>query len=64
VENDHWTLEKPAQISFEQGLTREKMSYESLCRALKRLGVNWKRATSWITSNDPNSTVKKTNGHD
>ena len=64
VENDHWTLEKLAQVSFEQGITREQMSYESMRRALKRLEVSWKKATSWITSNDPNYTVKKTSGHD
>lgn len=64
VENDHWTLENLALVSFQQGITQEKMSYESMRRALKRLDVNWKRATSWITSNDPNYTIKKTNGHD
>ncbi|GGJ41764.1 helix-turn-helix domain-containing protein [Deinococcus roseus] len=64
MQNEHWTLEKLAQVSFEQGITSEKMSYESMRRALKRLDVNWKRATSWITSQDPNYTVKKTNGHD
>ncbi|GGJ59780.1 helix-turn-helix domain-containing protein [Deinococcus roseus] len=63
VQNDHWTLETLAQVSFQQGITQEKMSYESMRRALKRLEVTWKKATSWITSNDPNYTVKKINEH-
>ena len=64
AQSDHWTLEILAKVSFSQGITSEKMSYESMRRALKRLGVNWKRASSWITSKDPNYTVKKTSEHD
>jgi transposase len=55
-----WTLELAAQISFEQGLTPRLVSDESVRRALKRLGTNWKRAKHWITSPDPQYLVKKT----
>ena len=48
-----WTLELAALISFEQGLTPRLVSDESVRRALKRMGTNWKRAKHWITSPDP-----------
>jgi transposase len=55
-----WTLELAAQVSFEQGLTPRLVSDESVRRALKRLGTNWKRAKHWITSPDPQYLLKKT----
>jgi transposase len=55
-----WTRELAAQISFEQGLTPRRVSDESVRRALKRRGTNWKRAKHWITSPDPQDLRKKT----
>ena len=55
-----WTLELAAPVSFEQGLTTRLVSDESIRRALKRLGTNWKRAKHWITSPDPLYLRKKT----
>ncbi len=55
-----WTLELAAQVGFEQGLTPRLVSDESVHRALKRLGTNWKRAKHWITSPDPQYLLKKT----
>ena len=55
-----WTLQLAAQVSFEQGLTPRLVSDESVRRALKRLGTNWKRAKPWITSPDPQYLLKKT----
>jgi transposase len=55
-----WTLQLAAQVSFEQGLTPRLVSDESVRRALKRLGTNWKRAKHWITSPDPHYLRKKT----
>ncbi len=54
-----WTLELAAQVSFEQGLTPKLVSDESVRRALKRLGTNWKRAKHWISSPDPQYLLKK-----
>jgi transposase len=54
-----WTLERAAQISFEQGLLPERVSGETIRLALKRLGVGWKRAKRWITSPDPAYARKK-----
>jgi transposase len=57
-----WTLKLAAQVSFEQGIIETPVSTESVRRALKRLGTNWKRARHWITSPDPLDLQKKTHG--
>ena len=54
-----WTLELAADVSFEQGLTPERVSREAVRTALQRLGVRWKRAKQWITSPDPAYARKK-----
>ena len=58
-EQSLWTLEAAAQVSFEQGLIAQPISDESVRRALKRLGTNWKRAKHWVTSPDPQYRLKK-----
>ncbi len=55
-----WTLELLAEVSYEQGLTEKKVSIETVRLALRRLGIQWKRAKKWITSPDPHYTHKKT----
>ncbi len=47
-----WTL-LPAEVGFAQGLTRERVSDEMIRRALRRLGVRWRRARPWPTTPDP-----------
>ena len=59
-ERSLWTLDLAAQVSVEQGIIPTLVSDESVRRALKRLGTNWKRAKHWITSPDPQYQVKKT----
>ena len=54
-----WTLALAADVCAEQGVTERLMSDETIRRALKRLGTNWKRATHWITSPDPQYVRKK-----
>lgn len=54
-----WTLELAAEVSFEQGITAERLSREAVRTALQRLGVKWKRAKQWITSPDPAYARKK-----
>jgi transposase len=54
-----WTLELAAQVSFEQGLTPERVSGETIRATLKRLGVGWKRAKRWLVSPDPAYARKK-----
>ena len=54
-----WTLGLAAEVAFAEGITARVMSGESIRRALKRLGVGWKRAKTWITSPDPAYLRKK-----
>jgi transposase len=54
-----WTLELAAEISFQQGLTSERVSDETIRATLARLGVSWRRAKEWITSPDPAYARKK-----
>ncbi len=58
---DHslWTLGLLAEVSFEQGLTNRRLSYETLRQATRRLGAGWKRAKRWISSPDPAYQRKK-----
>ena len=58
-ETSLWTLELAAEVSFEQGLTAERLSRETVRVTLQRLGVRWKRAKQWITSPDPAYARKK-----
>jgi transposase len=56
-----WTLRLAAEVCWERGLTPYQVSIENIRQALKRLGVSWRRAKSWITSPDP-SYARKKNG--
>jgi transposase len=48
-----WTMEMAALVSFEEGLTKERISGETIRATLARMGVRWQRAKHWITSPDP-----------
>jgi transposase len=49
-----WTLEMAADVAFEEGLTKERVSGETIRATLSRLlSVRWMRAKRWITSPDP-----------
>jgi len=54
-----WTLDLAAEVSFEQGLTRERVADETIRATLKRLGIKWKRAKRWLISPDPEYTRNK-----
>jgi transposase len=54
-----WTLELAADVSFERGLTAERVSGETIRATLERLGIRWQRAKRWITSPDPAYARKK-----
>lgn len=58
-ESSLWTLELLAEVSYEEGLSTRKVSYETIRTTLKELGVNWKRAKRWIVSSDPQYARKK-----
>jgi transposase len=54
-----WTLPLAAEVSFEQGLTSDRVTGETIRATLARLGVRWKRAKEWISSPDPAYARKK-----
>ncbi len=54
-----WTLELVAEVSLTEGLTKERVSDETVRATLERLGIRWKRAKQWITSPDPEYARKK-----
>jgi transposase len=54
-----WTLALAAEVAHAEGLTDRPVSIELIRQALKRLGVGWKRAKTWITSPDPAYLRKK-----
>lgn len=59
-ESSYWSLPLLAQVSFEQGLTRELVTGETMRQAIRRLGLNWKRVKHRINSPDPLYQQKKT----
>jgi DNA-binding CsgD family transcriptional regulator len=52
-----WTLRLAADVCWERGLPPSPVSIETIRQALKRLGVNWRRAKRWITSPDPHEAL-------
>jgi transposase len=57
-----WTLALAAEVSVEEGLTKERVSMETIRATLKRLGMSWQRAKDWIVSPDPQYERKKRGG--
>ena len=57
--SSHWALALAAEVSFEEGLTKERVSGETIRATLARMGVRWQRAKHWITSPDPLYARKK-----
>jgi transposase len=54
-----WTLALAAEAAHAEGITERLVSDETIRQALKRMGVGWKRARTWITSPDPAYLRKK-----
>lgn len=54
-----WTLDLLAQVSYEQGLSRQVVTGETIRATLLRFGIRWKRAKRWIRSPDPEYARKK-----
>ena len=54
-----WTLDLAAEVACAEGLTQRLVTGETIRQALRRLGVGWKRAKTWITSPDPAYLRKK-----
>jgi transposase len=54
-----WTLATAAEVAFAEGIVARPVSDETIRQAIKRLGIGWKRAKTWITSPDPAYLRKK-----
>ena len=54
-----WTLDLAAEVSFEEGITEERVTGETVRATLARLGVRWERPKRWIASLDPEYARKK-----
>ncbi len=54
-----WTLDRVADVCCAEGITRERVSDETIRATLTRIGVRWQRAKQWITSPDPAYARKK-----
>lgn len=54
-----WTLQMAAEVSFEEGITEERVTAETIRATLARLGRSWQRAKGWIESPDPEYARKK-----
>jgi len=59
-ERSVWTLQRLAEACHKEGLAAKPVGTETIRRALKRMGVKWKRAKTWIQSPDPQYALKKT----
>src|SRR4029434_11069412 len=55
-----WTLALAAEVCAEHGITAERVSYETIRDALKRLGVGWRRGELWVNHPDPPYALQKT----
>jgi transposase len=54
-----WTLALAAEVSFEEGITEERVSAETVRATFERMGLRWLRAKRWISSPDPEYARKK-----
>jgi transposase len=54
-----WTLDLAAEVASAEGITKRLVTGETIRQALKRLGIGWRRAKTWITSPDPAYARKK-----
>jgi len=57
-----WSLERLAETCYAEGLTKRLVNMGTMGEALKRAGINWKRARKRMNSTDAAYEVKKTPG--
>lgn len=57
-----WTLDLVAQVSYEQGLTKRRVHFDTISATLTQMGLGWKRAKKHIQSPDEQYDVKKNDG--
>jgi len=57
-----WTLELLAEVSFQEGLTAQRVHFDTVSWTLANMGINWSRAKHWINSPDEHYERKKSAG--
>lgn len=57
--NSNWSLPRLAAAAYQQGLTAQLVSRESVRQALLKLGLKWRKARAHITSPDAHYLRKK-----
>ncbi len=57
-----WTLELLAETCRQEKISRRPVSVDSVGRALKSVGIQWRRAKQWIRSPDPHYQHRKKDG--
>lgn len=57
--NSNWSLPRLAAAAYQQGLTTQLVSRESVRQALLKLGLKWRKARKHITSPDAHYHQKK-----
>lgn len=58
-ETSLWTLDLLAAVCFKEGLTQWLVGPDTVSRALKQVGIAWRRAKHWIRSPDEHYAEKK-----
>lgn len=61
-EHSLWSLERLTETCYAEGLTDRRVNVGTMGEALKRAGINWKRARRRMNSTDAAYEVKKTTG--
>lgn len=57
-----WTLDLLAEVSFQEGLTAERVHFDTVSQTLMAMDINWSRAKHWINSPDEQYARKKAPG--
>jgi len=60
VPSSLWTLKLLAQVCMQLELIAQRVSYETVRKALLKLGIDWQSARQRITSHEPHDAPKKT----
>lgn len=63
-ETSLWTLALLAETCWQAGLSSRQMSGEAVGRALKRIGIDWRRAKRWVRSPDAHYEHRKKDATD
>jgi len=59
-EHSLWSLERLAATCYAEGLTKRLVNINTMSEALKRAGIDWRRARQRMNSTDPAYEAKKT----